>query len=86
MFIKAKHRGIFKSKNENQEKEFDIGELKFTNLKTNKYLDMYKEIVEACFEYDHFYFSARVVDKNKKENGKKNRYLVITNQIIKISY
>lgn len=68
MTIKARHRGIFMSNHKNS--EFEIGELKFNKLKSEKYLPLYKEIIKACFSYRHFYFSAKIVDKTK-ENGKK---------------
>ena len=67
--IKARHRGIFVANHQNS--DFEISELKFNKLKSEKYLAMYKEIIQACFGYKHFYFSARVVDRTKqseKEN------------------
>lgn len=69
MSIKARHRGIFMA--QSRINDFDIGELKFNKLKSEKYLEMYKDIIRACFSYDHFYFSAKIVDKTSihdKEN------------------
>ncbi len=67
MSIKARHRGIYIEMYGST--EFEIGELKFSKLKNTKYLNLYKDIIDACFEYSHFYFSARVIDKNKSQNN-----------------
>lgn len=65
MSIKARYKGILNANNEN----FEIAELKFNKLKTQKYLELYKEIIKVCLKYDHFYFSARIIDKEKFKNN-----------------
>ena len=70
MSIKARHNGIFQNDinlqgNIDKGQNFNISELKFNKLKTKRYLQLYMDIISACLEYDHFYFSARVVNKKK---------------------
>lgn len=60
--IKAKHKGIIFSKTK---QEIELNELKFTSLSTNKFLPLYQEIVETCLSYEHFYFSAFIIEKSK---------------------
>lgn len=74
--IKAKHKGILieEAKKKYTNKKVEIGELKFNSLKSKKYLQMYKDIVDACFEYKHFYFSAILIDRSKIENKDKNTW------------
>lgn len=81
MAIKARHKGIYMANNNGH--SFDIGELKFNKLKTNKHLEIYKDILKACFNYEHFYFSARVVDK--AENKRKKEEIDTWNLQIKLS-
>ena len=53
--IKARHKGIINSIN--KDNNFNIQELKFNSLSQGKYIQMYKDIVKACLDYEHFYFS-----------------------------
>lgn len=64
--IKAKHKGIIIANSQKQ--DFEIGELKFTSLKSKKFLPMYQEIITTCLSYEHFYFSAFIIDKEKVRN------------------
>ncbi|EAH4572163.1 hypothetical protein D5V19_07865, partial [Campylobacter lari] len=74
--IKAKHKGIIQEeyKKRNINKSVKIGELKFNSLKSKKYLQMYKDIVDACFTYEHFYFSAILINRSKIRNKNKNTW------------
>lgn len=65
--IKAKHKGLLTSQSN---KTIQINELKFSSLSTKKFVPLYKEIVEACLSYEHFYFSAFVIEKSKIKKGK----------------
>ncbi|RDU70920.1 DUF3800 domain-containing protein [Helicobacter brantae] len=62
MAIKAKHKGIITSQSK---QDFMIDELKFSSLSTNKFLPLYKEVIEVCLSYENFYFSAFVIQKDK---------------------
>lgn len=62
MAIKAKHKGIILSQSK---EDFMIDELKFSSLSTNKFLPLYKEVIETCLFYEHFYFSAFIIKKDK---------------------
>ncbi len=74
--IKAKHKGIIQEeyKKKGINKNVEIGELKFHSLKSKKYLQMYKDIIDACFAYEHFYFSAILINRSKIKNKSKNTW------------
>lgn len=86
--IKAKHKGIFQAEcvKNGKNDTFEIGELKFNSLSQNKYLPLYKDVVEACLSYKHFYFSTILIDKNKipiQENNTWNLQLSFAKEHIK---
>ncbi|KPH49972.1 hypothetical protein HPU229336_05160 [Helicobacter pullorum] len=86
--IKAKHKGIFQAEcaKNGKNEDFEIGELKFNSLSQNKYLPLYKDIVEACLSHKYFYFSTILIDKKKiplQENNTWNLQLSFAKEHIK---
>ncbi|WP_027326983.1 DUF3800 domain-containing protein [Helicobacter pametensis] len=61
--IKAKHKGIIIANSKKEDSK--MGELKFSSLKSKKFLPMYQEIIQTCLSYEHFYFSIFIIDKEK---------------------
>lgn len=68
-------RKISKDELEQKKKEkLESKELKFNSLSQNKYLQMYKDIVELCLNTDYFYFSAFLIERNKIERQGKTTW------------
>lgn len=70
--IKARHKGIINSIN--KDNNFNIQELKFNSLSQGKYIQMYKDIVKACLDYEHFYFSTILIERSKVRQSNKSTW------------